>query len=171
MTKPTKAVIFSHGLESGPTGNKINYLSGIAKEAGYLTFSVDYRGIDSPTQRVEKLLQFSDTKYDTLVLVGSSMGGYVSTVASSTLKPQGLFLLAPALNIGHYPLQNPMPHSKKTLIVHGWQDAVIPVEDSIQYAKNHTIPLHILVSNHRLENVLPEIGDLFRQFLTNINNN
>jgi hypothetical protein len=32
-----------------------------------------------------------------LVLVGSSMGGYVSTIASQSLKPAGLFLMAPAL--------------------------------------------------------------------------
>ena len=34
------------------------------------------------------------------ILVGSSMGGYVSLVASGKVEPQAVFLLAPALYMG-----------------------------------------------------------------------
>ena len=50
-----------------------------------------------PNQRVEKLFELQPQASENLVLVGSSMGGYVSARASEKLKPQGLFLLAPAI--------------------------------------------------------------------------
>jgi alpha-beta hydrolase superfamily lysophospholipase len=40
--------------------------------------------------------------YDEIVLMGSSMGAYVATVAAETIKPSGLFLLAPAFYLPGY---------------------------------------------------------------------
>ena len=57
--------------------------------------------MDDPELRVKKLLSHELSAHDQLFLVGSSMGGYVSTVASEALSAKGhdvkgLFLLAPA---------------------------------------------------------------------------
>ncbi len=64
--------------------------------------SVDYRGIDDPGARVDKLvaavaeIRGSGEAQSPVVLVGSSMGGHVSAAAAARLKPRGVFLLAPA---------------------------------------------------------------------------
>lgn len=50
-------VIFSHGKESGPQGTKINYLSKVAQELGWQTYSVDYRACKDAHERVELLKQ------------------------------------------------------------------------------------------------------------------
>jgi hypothetical protein len=52
-----------------------------------------------------------------------------------------------------------------TVIVHGWHDDIVPVENSIRWAREHNAALHLLDSNHRLEDKIPEICDLLRDFL------
>src|SRR5262249_9751891 len=89
-------VVFSHGKEAGPWGTKISALAEIARAEGYEVDSVDYRGIEDPHQRVTRLLAYCRDFQGRLVLVGSSMGGHVSTAASRLLRTAGLFLMAPA---------------------------------------------------------------------------
>ena len=93
------------------------------------------------------------------------MGAYVSTVASQQLKPMGLFLLAPAFYLPGYAQQDLTPHAKATCIVHGWQDDVVPPANSIRFAQTHRCELHLLDGDHRLDNVLPEIEQIFERFL------
>ncbi len=75
-------VIFSHGKESGPWGTKIKVLAESAKALGMGVNSIDYQGIDDPDVRVKKLLEYVELLSEPFVLVGSSMGGYVATVAA-----------------------------------------------------------------------------------------
>ena len=75
-------VVFSHGKESGPWGTKIAALADIARAEGYEVESVDYRGIEDPHARVTRLLAYCRDFQGRLVLVGSSMGGHVSTAGS-----------------------------------------------------------------------------------------
>ncbi len=97
---------FSHGKESGPWGSKIKRLAAVAKEYGYQVDSIDYTGLADPDLRVERLLSRLQGNSDgTIVLVGSSMGGYVSLVASEQVEVTGLFLLAPALYLPGYKTQ------------------------------------------------------------------
>ena len=63
---------------------------------------VDYENEIDPQQRVDRLLSAKLPPHDHLILAGTSMGGYVSTVAGETLNPAGLFLLAPAFYIPDY---------------------------------------------------------------------
>src|ERR1700742_5193962 len=90
-------VVFSHGLESGPWGKKIAALAEVARNEGYEAHSVDYRGINEPRARVAKLVDFCKELSGDLVLVGSSMGGFVAVASASLLHARGLFLMAPAL--------------------------------------------------------------------------
>ena len=90
-------VVFSHGQESGPWGRKISALAEVARSEGYETHSVDYRGIDEPRARIAKLVDFCKELSGDLVLVGSSMGGYVAVASASLLHARGVFLMAPAL--------------------------------------------------------------------------
>ena len=92
-------VVFSHGKDAGPWGVKITALAGNARSEGYEVESVDYRGIDDPRARVNKLVEFCKELKGDLVLCGSSLGGYVSVAAASLLHARGVFLMAPALTM------------------------------------------------------------------------
>jgi acetyl esterase/lipase len=164
-------VIFAHGKESGPWGSKIKHLAAIAEKHGAAVLSPDYSDIqEDPDARVARLLSMTLPPHDRLVLVGSSMGGYVSTVASQTLKPAGLFLMAPAVYIPGFGVdQDPAPSADHVCVVFGWNDEIIPVEYGIRFAQKHRASLHVLDGDHRLNSVLPKVGELFEQFLLGLN--
>ena len=158
-------VYFAHGKESGPWGTKIQALAKIAQAHGCHVESPDYSSTMDPEERVKMLLKLKPLAQKNLFLVGSSMGGYVSAVASSHLKVKGLFLLAPAFHIKRYAVQSPKPGANLTVIIHGWDDEIVPVQNSIRFAKTHKAELYILESDHRLTSALPTIKELFEVFL------
>ena len=88
----SRHVVFSHGQESGPWGTKISAMAEVAKSEGWNVDSVDYRGVNDARDRVTRLLSFCRDLRGDLVLVGSSMGGYVATSASALLHARGLSL-------------------------------------------------------------------------------
>jgi RimJ/RimL family protein N-acetyltransferase len=159
------AVYFNHGKESGPWGSKIQRLAAAARELDCRVESLDYQGIYDPQSRVDKLLASGARAEKALILVGSSMGGYVAAAASAALQPTGLFLLAPALYMPDYPLPAPEPHASLVTIVHGWRDDVIPVENSFRYARIFAARLFLLPDDHRLVGDLPLLVELFQAFL------
>lgn len=172
-------VVFSHGKESGPWGSKIRTLAHVAERLGAQVISVDYREHPAGTiqdqnaegeadRRVGQLLSIKFPEHSQLVLVGSSMGGYVSTVASIRLPVDGLFLLAPAFYLPGYANQDVTPRAKKTMIVHGWNDGVVPAQNSIRFAAQHQCDLHLLDGDHRLNAALPKIEPLFELFLKQV---
>lgn len=158
-------VYFNHGRDSHPQATKINQLAKVAQAKGFSIDSLDYTGTTDPDQRVQILLGSARTDIRPLILVGSSMGGYVATVASETLKPQGLFLIAPAVYIQGYAIQDPRPTAELIFIIHGWNDELIPVEHSIRFARRHQAHLHLIKSDHRLIDQLATIEWLFSKFL------
>lgn len=161
-------VIFSHGKESGPLGDKILALSEIAKNLGFQTMSIDYRGIDNPDERVNLLLSTATEIKKPFILVGSSMGSYVSLLASLKLPTIGLFLMAPAIGIFGYMKHEPVPCCNKVTIVHAWDDELIPADKVINYAKRNNAELHLVNSDHRLSGQIPFLTALFEIFLTTI---
>lgn len=163
MSQPT--VIFNHGMESGPWGSKIKQLAAVAEQAGWQVVSVDYTGMYDAQARVDKLLADPAGQATPLVLVGSSMGGYVAAAASAHLRPVGLFLLAPAFFVPVYPEPAPTPQAQLTVVIHGWQDEIIPAEHSLRYAQSYPVELHLLTGTHRLMEQMPLITLLFQHFL------
>lgn len=158
-------IIFSHGLESGPWGIKIQRMAEIAKTLGFAVDSIDYTDTRIPIERVARLLSVICSETDKVVLVGSSMGGYVSLAAAESRMPTAMFLLAPAINLPGYPTQIHTCPACETVIVHGWNDDVVPVANSIQYAQRCRATLHLLDGDHRLIDVLDEVEVLFESFL------
>ncbi len=157
-------VYFAHGKESGPWGTKITRLAQVAEDKGFAVESPNYSRTHDPDERVETLLKLKPAASRHLVLAGSSMGGYVSTIASAQLTVKGIFLLAPAFFKTGYKHSVPTPHAAKVAVVHGWDDDVIPVENSIRFAQDHKSELHLFKSDHRLLNVLPQIESIFSLF-------
>jgi len=166
----TRQVCFSHGQESGPWGTKIRALAELAESCGWSVASVDYQGMHDPLDRVERLLaQCRDyAPTDTVVLVGSSMGGYVSAAAAGTLSVAGLFLMAPALYVPGYEEILPAAPPCPVTIIHGWRDEVVPPQSSIRYAGDCRARLVLVDGDHRLTANLAEISRFFTQFLSEI---
>ena len=162
----TRTVVFSHGRESGPWGSKITAMAAVVRDLGLAAVSIDYRGLDDPAARIRKLIGAGVELDDPPVLVGSSMGGYVSAAAASELKARGLFLLAPAFYMAGYEEYTPQDVACPTAITHGWHDTVVPVENSIRWAREHRAALHLLDSDHRLEDQIDAICLLLRAFVT-----
>jgi pimeloyl-ACP methyl ester carboxylesterase len=165
---PTRHVVFSHGLEGAPWGTKINSLAEIARAEGYSAESVDYRGVDSPTERMSLLMNFCKELQGDLVLVGSSLGGYVSLGCASNLHARGVFLMAPAIYVdGLPPLKGP-PLDCPVTLIHGLHDDVVPYEHSIRFAKAVGAPVHLLDDDHRLHANIRLLRYLFEYFLISL---
>jgi len=165
MQRSFHTVVFSHGKESGPWGSKITALAAVARERGTAVESVDYQGIEDARVRVEKLLAVGRGLRGPLVLVGSSMGGHVSAAAAAPLGARALFLMAPAFYMPGFEAHTPRDVSCPATIVHGWNDDIVPVANSIRWAGERRAALHVLDSDHRLNDRIGEIAVLFREFL------
>lgn len=161
-------VIFSHGQESGPWGTKIRAMADLVRELGCEAGSIDYRGLDEPSARVDKLVAECRDLDDSLILVGSSMGGHVATAAAGPLGAAGLFVLAPAYYMPGYEALTPVPPAVPIAIVHGWRDDVVPVDNSIRYARACHAELHLVDGDHRLTEKIDEINYYLRRFIEKI---
>lgn len=158
-------VIFSHGQESGPWGTKIRAMADLVRGMGCEADSIDYQGIADPGERVEKCVRECGQIEDRLVLVGSSMGGHVATAAAERVGAAGLFVLAPAYYMEGYEELTPVPPAIPVCIVHGWHDDIVPVENSIRYARECSATLHLVNGDHRLTANIAAINEYLRQFL------
>ncbi|ROH89471.1 alpha/beta fold hydrolase [Stagnimonas aquatica] len=164
MPLPERLVVFAHGKESGPWGTKITRLAEVAKRCGYAVISPDYSHSHDPHQRLRELHALAPQAVQSLVLAGSSMGGYVSAMACAQLRPQALFLMAPAL---YFPGWDEEPEGIPALasVVHGWRDDIVPVERGLRFAQRHRAALHLLDSDHGLNDQLDTLSLLFEQLL------
>lgn len=162
-------ICFSHGKESGPWGSKISAMADLARDRGLQVESLDYRGMDDPAARVAKLVGHCRSLQRPLVLVGSSMGGHVAAAAATELPDvRGLFLIAPAFYMPGYEALTPAPRAARITIVHGWRDDVVPVDNSIRFARECRAGLHLIDGDHRLTDHVFEINRIFDWFLDDI---
>lgn len=156
-------VFLSHGLESGPNARKVQALARIARAEGWETALPDYRGL-SLDDRVALLLSKMDRVSEPVLLVGSSMGGAVSILASVKKPVAGLFLLAPAVFLPGYDDVGNTVRAQRMSIVHGWNDEVIPADNAFRLAQLHAASLHLYDDDHRLSASLPAIENLFESW-------
>lgn len=161
-------IVFSHGKESGPWGAKISAMSELAQGRGCTVESLDYQDLASAEVRVERLAERVAALDELPVLVGSSMGGYVSTVVSMRYPVPGLFLMAPALYISPYEVQEYESLARHIEVVHGWGDNVIPIELSMRFGRQMNCTVHMVAGDHRLSTSLAEVLDLFDDFLDRV---
>ncbi|QNA90284.1 alpha/beta fold hydrolase [Massilia sp. Dwa41.01b] len=161
----TGLIHFIHGKESGPTGSKILALAAVARANGWEAASLDYSHTTDPALRLEQLLRACEGHSGPLLLVGSSMGGWLAAEAAGRLGAHAVFLLAPALYMPGYPSQEPDVPANRTEIVHGWADDVIPCEHSIRFARLRACTLHLVQDDHRLNASIPLLCELFGAFL------
>ncbi|MGZ8190732.1 MAG: YqiA/YcfP family alpha/beta fold hydrolase [Methylococcaceae bacterium] len=161
-----KLVIYNHGKDSSPWGEKPLALAEIARQHDFHFISPDYQAGNDPDLRVQQLLAMDLSAYQDIVLVGSSMGAYVITVASEIIKPKGLFMIAPAFYLPGYQCTEFKPHAELIEVFHGWQDDIVPPENAWRFCRQHRARLHMLDADHRLLSILPIMADTFDRFLT-----
>lgn len=158
-------VIFAHGRESGPWGVKIRILAKVAEGFGCAVISRDDSDNRDPELRVARLIDEVKSIDGPVVLVGSSMGGYVTTVASQVVRPTGLFLMAPAFGLPGYEQQLPQAIARELTVVHGWGDELVPTEAVLEFARRQQAMLHLVPAGHALLEQLEWLEQLFRLFL------
>ena len=158
-------VCFLHGRESGPWGTKIRRLARVAEQYGCRVVSPDDRDTQNPEERVRRLISLGVTLPRPVILVGSSMGGYVAAAASPALRPVGLFLLAPAVGLPGYGIATPQVLAAHIAVVHGWDDAIVPTAKVIEFARAQRATMHLLADGHLLQHDLDAVARLFADFL------
>lgn len=163
-----QTIVFSHGKEGDPWGPKIVAMADVAKRHGLQVESIDYRGMDDPAARVTKAYEFCRGLSEPAILVGSSLGGYVAAAISSQVRARGLFLLAPAFFMKGFEQYTPTPAACPIEIVHGWNDEVVPVDNSIKFARLYRASLHLVDSDHRLTSSIDTICELLDAFIARL---
>jgi predicted alpha/beta-hydrolase family hydrolase len=167
-------IILSHGSDSGPDATKVSVLAAFAESLGWQTQRPDYRTDDangfagSVAPRVARLLAAIDTTDAPPVLVGSSMGAFVSGLAALERPVAGLFLLATPSAIPGYPRPFNVPDEVPTLMLHGWQDDVCTPDGVLAFASRRRLPLLMVNDDHRLGASVERIVDEFGLFLAQL---
>ena len=165
--------ILSHGLESGPAASKVTAMAEVAERLGWKTVRPDYRDLDAAhglgaaELRLARLLEVARSVHGPLVLAGSSFGAFISGLASLKVQTEGLFLLAlPLLLRGHATAFDAA--KVPMVIVHGWDDELIPATAVIDFAQQRRAELHLVDDTHRLANHVEPTAQWFGQFLARL---
>ncbi|HEX7369804.1 MAG TPA: alpha/beta family hydrolase [Rhodanobacteraceae bacterium] len=167
-------VILSHGSDSGPEATKVSALAAIAEALGWSTFRPDYREEDKlgyagcVPPRIARLVEAMREAPRPLVLAGSSMGAFVSGLASLRMSCDGLFLVALPTRIPDCPEAFNAAPGIPGMLVHGWRDELCPVDAAVAFAHTRNMPTLLLDGDHRLANHVDAIGRQFEFFLRSL---
>lgn len=163
-------VILSHGSDSGPDATKVSALTAVAEELGWRALRPDYREEDklghagSVEPRVRKLVATAHTTQPPLVLAGSSMGAFVSGLASLQVPCAGIFLIALPTMIPRWSERFDMANVP-AMLVHGFNDELCPASAAAAFANSRRVPTLLLPDDHRLSAHVEQIALQFRLFL------
>jgi hypothetical protein len=135
----TPLVCFSHGKESGPWGTKIAAMADLARDRGLEVDSIDYRGMDDPAARVEKLVRAARRWPGRWCWSAPAWAARGGRRLDALPDVRGLFLIAPAFYMPGLREFTPSPQARRITIVHGWRDDVVPAANSIRFAAR-TVP-------------------------------
>ena len=166
--------ILSHGFESGPDATKVTALAEVAERMGFTHERPDYTDLDARREvsnvgdvpaRLQRLIGLAAgaAARGPVVLAGSSLGAYISAIASLQVPTQALFLMVPPTRMGPMPALDaaPVPIS----VVHAWQDELIPAADVIAWAQARSARLLLVQDGHRLERHVEASARAFEELL------
>ncbi|MBC8331302.1 MAG: alpha/beta hydrolase [Anaerolineae bacterium] len=149
-------LLFIHGLEGSSQGMKAAYFRERFPEA----YTPDFTG--SLDQRMDQLLTVLQSRPEgKWTLIGSSFGGLMAALYAK-MRPQSLdklILLAPALVWPDFALQDDLEIDVPTVIYHGTQDDVIPIEYVRSLAERSFMQLefHTVDDDHLLHSTVRAI--------------
>lgn len=167
-------VVLSHGSNSSPGATKVSALARVAEARGWSTFRPDYRDDDvlgfagCVAPRVERLVAALRDAPRPRVLVGSSMGAFVSGLASLEVPCDGAFLIALPVVIPGAPRPFALAGGVPAMLVHGYRDEVCPLQGALDWARQRGVPALLLDGDHRLTDQVPAIERQFRLFLESL---
>lgn len=165
--------ILSHGLNSSPDATKVSAMAAVAESLGWSAERPDYRDLDATgdiarvQDRLERLVERARRVEGPLVLAGSSMGAFISALASLEVDCLGLHLLVPPPRLKGFPraldaAAVPME------VIHAWDDELIPAADVITWAQARRARLILLPDEHRLERHVDYCAQAFGRFLESL---
>ncbi|MDI6769978.1 MAG: alpha/beta fold hydrolase [Anaerolineales bacterium] len=153
MLNPTR-LIFLHGLESSSQGEKAVMLRSLFPGIS----TPDFTG--SLAERMAQLCPILGNKTG-WTIIGSSFGGLMGALFTTQHPGQvrKLILLAPALSLPEFAAQLPAPVDVPTIIIHGTQDEVVPLEPVRALAEKvfRKLGYRIVDDDHRLHKTVHEI--------------
>jgi predicted alpha/beta-hydrolase family hydrolase len=167
-------IILSHGSESSPDATKVSALAALAESLGWRTQRPDYGTDDarghagSVAPRIARLRATIEALDAPPLLVGSSMGAFVSGLVSLDVPVAGLLLLATPSEIPGYARAFDLRHDVPTLLIHGWRDNVCPLPGVQAFAVQRRLPLLVLDDDHRLSASMNMIAAQFRHMLDQV---
>ena len=167
-------VILSHGSESGPEATKVSALARVAESLGWSTSRPDFREEDrfgyagAVPPRVARLVAAMQGATRPLVLAGSSMGAFVSGLASLRAPCDGLFLIALPIGIPGCPQHFDAVRGIPGMLVHGRRDELCPVDSAAAFARERGMPALLLDDDHRLGGHVALLGQQFAWFLQSL---
>lgn len=166
-------VLLSHGLDSTPDATKVSALAETAEALGWSTERLDYRDIDarrdlqSVQARLERLEDSAQLASKPLVLAGSSLGAFISALASLEVECVGLFLMVPPISLDGYP--RTLDCADVPLrVIHAWDDELIPAGDVIRWCQPRRARLTLVDDSHRLKGNVDACAEAFGRFLTSL---
>ena len=151
--------ILSHGFESGPDATKVTALADVAQRLGWSHERPDYTDLDARSEvsrvgdvpaRLQRLIQRAAeaAQHGPVVLAGSSLGAYISAIASLHVPARALFLMVPPTKMGPMPALDAAP--VPITVIHAWHDELIPAAEVIAWAQARTARLLLVDDGHRL---------------------
>ncbi|MGH8089054.1 MAG: hypothetical protein ACREPC_12360, partial [Stenotrophomonas sp.] len=169
--------ILSHGFESCPDATKVTALAEVAQRLGWTHERPDYTDLDALREvssvgdvraRLQRLVEHAAAAAarGPVVLAGSSLGAYISAIASLQVPVRGLFLMVPPTRIGPMPALDAAP--VPTSVVHAWHDELIPAADVIAWAQARSARLLLVDDGHRLNNHVDASAQAFEALLKNL---
>ncbi len=167
-------IILSHGLDSSPEATKVSVLAKCAEALGWQTIRPDYRADDAlghagcVEPRLRRLQAAIEACPAAPVLVGSSMGAFVSGLVATRVRVAALFLLAVPSAIPGVDTPFDLPADLPTMLVHGWRDELCPADRLVEMARARRLPLLMLDDDHRLSGSVEAIATQFGLFLENL---
>ncbi|KGI77853.1 alpha/beta hydrolase [Oleiagrimonas soli] len=167
-------VILSHGTGSGPQATKVSVLADTAEALGYSTERPDYRDCDalgeaaSVAPRVARLVERIHAAPQPPILVGSSMGAFVSGLASLQAPCRALFLMALPVGLPGAEPQFDMARDVPSMLIHGFADELCPADAALAFADRVGMPALLVADGHRLSDHVATIDHQFRLFLEHL---
>ena len=147
-------LIFLHGLDSSSQTEKASLLRALFP--GLLT--PDFTG--DLTSRMAQLYPILGDQTG-WTIIGSSFGGLMGALFTCQHPRQvrKLVLLAPALTLPEFAAQLPAPVPVPTVVIHGTQDDVVPLEPVRILAQKvfTNLVYHVVEDDHRLLGTAREI--------------
>lgn len=166
-----RQIVLSHGSDSSPEATKVSMLAMLAESLGWSTLRPDYRAADarghagSVAPRIARLRATIEALDAPPLLVGSSMGAFVSGLVSLEVPVAGLLLLATPSEIPDCARKFNLRTDGPTVLIHGWRDDVCPLAGVLAFAAHRRLPLLVLDDDHRLGSSMDMIAAQFLHLL------